>query len=119
MTTKLLKFPRSVPQPPSLPDHVSDAEVRALWRTLVHALLDAGVELHAMDELKIEGLCTSLALLRQCREEEAAVSDEAVLAAYRKLDCDTRRAACVFARSLKLPQDVLEEFIAPPNTFSV
>jgi hypothetical protein len=110
---KVLEFSRSVPQPPSLPDHITDAEIRGLWRTLVHALLDAGVELHAMDDFKIEGLCTALALLRQCRDEDAAVSNEAAPAAYRELECDTRQAACAFARSLKLPHDVLEEFLTP------
>ena len=83
---------------------------------MVHALLDAGVELHAADKFKLEGLCTSLALLCQCREEEAVASDEAALAAYRELECKTRQTAYDFASSLKLPQNVLDEVLASPNT---
>jgi phage terminase small subunit len=105
-----LQFPLSRPQPPAIPEHVT-GEARVIWPDVVHALLDAGVELYAVDYIVLGNFCIALALLRQCRQEAAGASDPNVVAALRTVESETLGRVCACAESLLLPPGALGAFL--------
>jgi phage terminase small subunit len=104
------KFPAATPQPPEIPEHVSD-EIRALWPEVVHALIDSGVELLQVHYLILEMFCSKVVQLRECRRDAATAVPE-VAALLRQLESDQIRSICDLAGELMLPQSALSQFLA-------